>query len=52
MNMDLDDQAYEQNRKKLIDELKNSPVAIETDKANDQHYMVPPEFFLRSLGLG
>ena len=46
----LDEQAYEQNRKKLISELKNSPVAIETDKANDQHYMVPPEFFLRSLG--
>ena len=40
----------EERRKKLIDELKNSPVAIETDKANDQHYMVPPEFFLRSLG--
>src|SRR6056300_602566 len=37
-------------RKALIKELKNSPIAIETDKANDQHYMVPPEFFLISLG--
>lgn len=32
-------------RKELIEELRNSPVAIETDKANDQHYMVPPAFF-------
>ncbi|MFZ9001875.1 MAG: SAM-dependent methyltransferase [Bacteriovoracaceae bacterium] len=40
----------ETRRKKLITELKNSPIAIETDKANDQHYMVPPEFFLISLG--
>ena len=37
-------------RLELIDELKKSPVAIDTDKANDQHYMVPPEFFVKSLG--
>lgn len=40
----------EQKRKNLLNELKNSPIAIETDKANDQHYMVPPEFFINSLG--
>jgi cyclopropane-fatty-acyl-phospholipid synthase len=40
----------ESKRLKLIDELKSSPVAIETDKANDQHYMVPPDFFVKSLG--
>lgn len=40
----------ERRRHNLVNELKESPVAIETDKANDQHYMVPPEFFLNSLG--
>jgi len=40
----------ESKRHSIVDELKHSPVAIETDKANDQHYMVPPEFFLNSLG--
>jgi cyclopropane-fatty-acyl-phospholipid synthase len=34
----------------IIGELKNSPIAIETNKANDQHYMVPPQFFLNCLG--
>jgi cyclopropane-fatty-acyl-phospholipid synthase len=34
----------------LIDEFKNSPMAIETDKANDQHYMVPTEFYHYCLG--
>jgi cyclopropane-fatty-acyl-phospholipid synthase len=40
----------ELNRKKLIQELKSSPIAIEVNKANDQHYMVPPEFYLNCLG--
>lgn len=40
----------ESKRHQLVTELKESPVAIETDKANDQHYMVPPEFFLNALG--
>jgi len=40
----------ESKRKQLIEELKSSPVAIETDKANDQHYMVPPKFFEKCLG--
>ena len=34
----------------LVSELRNSPIAIETDKANEQHYEVPPEFFQRVLG--
>jgi len=40
----------ERKRHRMVKELSESPVAIETDKANDQHYMVPPEFFLNSLG--
>lgn len=34
----------------LIDELKNSPIAIETQAANEQHYEVPTEFYQYCLG--
>lgn len=34
----------------FIDELKASPIAIETDAANAQHYEVPSEFFRLVLG--
>jgi cyclopropane-fatty-acyl-phospholipid synthase len=34
----------------VIDELRSSPIAIHPEKANEQHYEVPPEFFLRVLG--
>jgi cyclopropane-fatty-acyl-phospholipid synthase len=37
-------------RKALINDLKSSPIAIETDAANDQHYQVPTEFFKYVLG--
>jgi cyclopropane-fatty-acyl-phospholipid synthase len=30
--------------------LRSSPIAIETDAANEQHYELPPPFFLRCLG--
>jgi len=40
----------EVRKSQLINELKNSPIAIMTDKANDQHYMVPPKFFEYCLG--
>lgn len=33
-----------------IDALRHSPVAIETDTANAQHYELPPEFFRLCLG--
>jgi cyclopropane-fatty-acyl-phospholipid synthase len=35
---------------KLIEELKSSPVAIETAAANEQHYEIPTAFFQRVLG--
>jgi cyclopropane-fatty-acyl-phospholipid synthase len=47
---DTDKNETEKKIKNLIYELRHSPVAIETDKANDQHYMVPTDFFLKSLG--
>lgn len=34
----------------LLDELRGSPVAIETDAANQQHYEVPSRFFELCLG--
>lgn len=35
------------NFMKLMDE---SPIAADTDKANDQHYELPAEFFVQTLG--
>lgn len=34
----------------LITELKNSPIAINTDEANEQHYEVPTQFYQYCLG--
>jgi cyclopropane-fatty-acyl-phospholipid synthase len=35
---------------KLVDELKNSPIAISTESANEQHYELPAPFFQKVLG--
>ena len=35
---------------KLIEELRESPIAIETAAANEQHYEVPALFYQLSLG--
>lgn len=32
------------------EELRHSPIAVNTDDANEQHYEVPTEFYLKSLG--
>ncbi|NOT57402.1 MAG: class I SAM-dependent methyltransferase [Deltaproteobacteria bacterium] len=34
----------------FIDQLRASPIALHTDKANEQHYEVPPAFFQQVLG--
>ncbi len=34
----------------FIEELRRSPLAVQTGAANEQHYEVPPAFFLRVLG--
>ena len=34
----------------FIAEMRRSPIAIKTDKANEQHYEVPPAFFEQVLG--
>jgi len=35
---------------KFLEELQKSPVAIHSEKANEQHYEIPAEFFLHVLG--
>lgn len=35
---------------KLLDELRQSPIAIETDAANEQHYEIPADFYQTVLG--
>jgi cyclopropane-fatty-acyl-phospholipid synthase len=38
------------NKMKIVEELSNMPIAIETDLANEQHYEVPPQFYDLCLG--
>ena len=43
-------EAQTQAYRELLQELRQSPVAIATDAANEQHYMVPTDFFKLVLG--
>ena len=43
-------EAQQEHLMKLIDELKASPIAINTVDANEQHYEVPTEFYEYCLG--
>ena len=38
-------EAIEKHHQKWVEKLKESPVALVPEKANEQHYEVPPEFF-------
>ncbi len=42
--------AQQKHLLKLVDELKLSPIAIETKAANEQHYEVPTRFYQLCLG--
>lgn len=44
------DEALKQHKLKLVEELKNSPIAIDTSAANEQHYEVPTQFYQYCLG--
>ena len=46
----LDKSAEQGFQKKWIEQLKQSPIAIMTDAANEQHYEVPTDFFCQVLG--
>jgi cyclopropane-fatty-acyl-phospholipid synthase len=45
-----DPEAQQRHLMKLVEQLRQSPVAIETAVANEQHYEVPTEFYLLVLG--
>ena len=45
-----DTQKQSQRAQSLIEELRGSPIAIETDAANEQHYEVPAAFYQLALG--
>ncbi len=45
-----DTEANQENLMLLIEELKNSPIAVNTQDANEQHYEVPTEFYKYCLG--
>lgn len=39
-----------QSLQNLVSQLRTSPIALHTEKANEQHYELPPEFFQLVLG--
>ncbi|MBL8298111.1 MAG: class I SAM-dependent methyltransferase [Rhodanobacteraceae bacterium] len=43
-------QTQQQRFAQLLQQLRDSPIAIHTDAANRQHYELPPAFFTRCLG--
>jgi cyclopropane-fatty-acyl-phospholipid synthase len=43
-------EAQKKHLLRLVEELKNSPIAIETKAANEQHYEVPTQFYQYCLG--
>ena len=45
-----DPEAQQAHLMRLVEQLRQSPVAIETHAANEQHYEVPSEFFRLVLG--
>ena len=45
-----DPERQQQRFQDLIEQLKQSPIAIETQAANEQHYEVPTPFYVNSLG--
>ena len=42
--------AWQERVMAWVDACRQSPVAVHTDAANEQHYEVPPEFFEKVLG--
>ena len=47
---EIGDKGIIKNREKWIDILKDSPIALVPEKANEQHYELPPKFFELVLG--
>ena len=47
---DLGDRGIKANKRYWVEKLKVSPIALVPEKANEQHYEVPPRFFEIVLG--
>ena len=47
---EMEREALEMEQQEWLETLKGSPVALLPEKANEQHYEVPPEFFELVLG--
>jgi cyclopropane-fatty-acyl-phospholipid synthase len=45
-----DIEVQQETKNRFIEEMRKSPIAIHTDKANEQHYELPPQFFEYVLG--
>ena len=45
-----DAQAAEEANQAFIEEMRRAPIALVPEKANEQHYEVPAEFFAKTLG--
>lgn len=45
-----DEELQQRKFMNLVDELKSSPIAVNTSDANEQHYELPTEFFQYCLG--
>jgi cyclopropane-fatty-acyl-phospholipid synthase len=45
-----DVEAQRQVLDRFIEEMRQSPIAVQTQKANEQHYELPPTFFQQVLG--
>jgi len=43
-------QSAARNEERFIEEMRHAPIAVLPEKANDQHYEVPAEFFQQVLG--
>jgi cyclopropane-fatty-acyl-phospholipid synthase len=43
-------EARQERFRRFVEDLRQSPIAIETDAANVQHYELPPRFFELALG--
>jgi cyclopropane-fatty-acyl-phospholipid synthase len=43
-------EALREHQQAFIASLRQSPIAVESRAANEQHYEVPPAFFLHALG--
>jgi len=50
MNQDGNVETAQDNLNKFIEEIKTMPIAINQSNANDQHYEVPSEFYVKVLG--